>query len=390
MRNTTAVNTVLASARFLNKSWVQYQEKVVQISSLFPFTLVKISVLFLFFIGTNLALAQIQKNSRLTFNAYAEAYYANATSFSAAKTLPEYIYNHKKGQEASINLAFVKVNYQTKRFRSNVALMAGDYSRYNLSAEPNWAKPILEANVGVKLSNKKNLWLDAGVMPSHIGFESAISADCWTLTRSILAENSPYFETGIKLSYTNPSEKWNVAALVLNGWQRINFVKEFKNPSYGFQFNYKPKTNLQFNYSNFIGYNFIENQQSLRHFHNLYTIYEYTEKVGFTFGFDIGNDKISNSKSGIWYSPVGIARIKINSKFKTAFRTEFYSDKNQLIIPTASNTGSQILGVSSNLDYQMGENWLWRMEIKNFESNTALFGTKNSTYCFITSLVVKL
>ncbi len=361
-----------------------------QIPSLQPFTFHKSSALFLLLLVTNLVLAQTEKKSNFTVNAYAETYYANATSFSAAKTLPEFIYNHKKVQEASINLAFVKVNYQKKRFRSNVALMGGDYGRYNLSSEPKWAKPILEANVGIKLSNKKNIWLDAGVMPSHIGFESAISADCWTLTRSILAENSPYFETGIKLSYSSPSEKWNLAALVLNGWQRINFVKEFKSPSYGFQFNYKPKTNLQFNYSNFIGYNFIENQQSLRHFHNVYAIYEPTEKVGFTFGFDIGNDKISNSRSGIWYSPVGIARIKINSKLKTAFRTEFYSDKNQLIIPTTTNTGSQILGVSSNLDYQMGENWLWRMEVKNFESNTALFGAKNSTYCFITSLVVKL
>lgn len=361
-----------------------------QIPSLLPFTFYKSSALFLFLLGTNLVLAQTEKKSNFTVNAYAEAYYASATSFSAAKTLPEFIYNHKKGQEASINLAFLKVNYQKKRFRSNVALMVGDYSRYNLSSEPNWAKPILEANVGIKLSNKKNIWLDAGVMPSHIGFESAISADCWTLTRSILAENSPYFETGIKLSYSSPSEKWNLAVLALNGWQRINFVNEFKSPSYGFQLNYKPKTNLQFNYSNFIGYNFIENQESLRHFHNVYAIFEPTEKVGFTFGFDIGNDKISNSKSGIWYSPVGIARIKINSKLRTAFRTEFYSDKNQLIIPTQTTAGSQILGLSSNLDCQIGDNWLWRMEVKNFESNAVLFETKNSTYCFTTSLVVKL
>ncbi|MBK8628485.1 MAG: outer membrane beta-barrel protein [Saprospiraceae bacterium] len=28
--------------------------------------------------------------------------------------------------------------------------------------------------------------MDAGIFPSHIGFESAISADNWTLTRSLL------------------------------------------------------------------------------------------------------------------------------------------------------------------------------------------------------------
>ena len=121
-----------------------------QIPSLLPFTFHKSSALFLLLLVANLVLAQTEKKSNFTVNAYAEAYYSNATSFSAAKTLPEFIYNHKKGQEASINLAFVKVNYQKKRFRSNVALMAGDYSKYNLAAEPKWAKPILEANLGTK------------------------------------------------------------------------------------------------------------------------------------------------------------------------------------------------------------------------------------------------
>jgi hypothetical protein len=51
-------------------------------------------------------------------------------------------------------------------------------------------KNIYEANVGISLNKKNNLWVDAGVMPSHIGFESAISMDNWYLTRSLLAENS--------------------------------------------------------------------------------------------------------------------------------------------------------------------------------------------------------
>jgi hypothetical protein len=34
---------------------------------------------------------------------------------------------------------------------------------------------VYEANVGGKfLVAKHNLWIDAGIMPSHIGFESAI------------------------------------------------------------------------------------------------------------------------------------------------------------------------------------------------------------------------
>jgi hypothetical protein len=336
------------------------------------------------------ALAQIELPKKFTFQGYGEVYYNYNFNNKTAREHSGFLYSHKKLNQPNLNLAFVKANYQSKRLRGNVALMAGDYSTYNLSAEPNWAKPILEANLGVKMSSTKNIWLDAGVMPSHIGFESAISADCWTLTRSILAENSPYFETGLKLSYTSPSEKWNVAALVLNGWQRIQFPSHSKNPAYGFQFNYKPKANLQLNYSNFIGYNLVEDYPSMRLFHNLYAVYEPTEKWGFTFGLDAGTDRAAGTSYDAWYSPVAITRITWNKKIRTVFRAEYYSDKNQLIISTTSPRGIQLLGLSSNLDYQVAKKWLWRLEAKNFQSNELLFGPAKSNFFMTTSLAVKL
>jgi len=131
--------------------------------------------------------------------------------------------------------------------------MTGNYAMYNLSAEPNWAKPIFEANVGVKLLKDKDLWIDAGVMPSHIGFESAIGSDCWNLTRSILAENSPYFESGIKFNYTNKKQDVYVALHILNGWQKIAITDDNQKPSIGIQLNYKPSSSLTLNYSNFLG-----------------------------------------------------------------------------------------------------------------------------------------
>lgn len=336
------------------------------------------------------AVAQNELPKKFTCQGYGELYYNYNFNNKTARENPGFLYSHKKLNQPSINLAFVKANYQSKRLRSNVALMAGDYSKYNLSAEPTWAQPILEANLGVKLSHAKNIWLDAGVLPSHIGFESAISADCWTVTRSILAENSPYFETGIKLSYTSPSEKWNVAGLVLNGWQRIQFPKHFKNPAFGFQLNYKPKANLQLNYSNFIGYNLVEDQTSGRIFHNLYAVYEPTEKWGFTFGLDAGTDRTTGSSYSAWYSPVGIVRVNWNKKIRTAFRAEYYSDKDQLIITTTLPRGIQLLGLSSNVDYQVAKKWLWRLEAKNFQANDLIFGAAKSNFFMASSLSVKL
>jgi hypothetical protein len=116
------------------------------------------------------------------------------------------------------------------------------------------------------------MWIDAGVMPSHLGFESAVGTDCWNLTRSILAENSPYYETGIKLSYTNKKEDLYFAFHVLNGWQKIAVTDQDQAPIVGIQLTYKPSSSLTLNYSNFIGRINVDTMDALRVFHNLYAI----------------------------------------------------------------------------------------------------------------------
>jgi hypothetical protein len=140
---------------------------------------------------------------KLNFSAYGELYYSYDFSNPYNHEKSNFLYNDKRHNELNANLILLKANYLDKNYRANLGLMAGNYAQYNLSSEPNWAQFIYEANVSVRISKKYSLWLDAGILPSHIGFESAISADCWTLTRSLLAENSPYYETGIKLGYTS-------------------------------------------------------------------------------------------------------------------------------------------------------------------------------------------
>ncbi|KAF5272975.1 hypothetical protein FQR65_LT17253 [Abscondita terminalis] len=91
------------------------------------------------------------------------------------------------------------------------------------------------------------------IMPSHIGWESAIGKDNYTLTRSLAAENSPYFETGVRLSYTTDNGKWYLSGLVLNGWQRIAKPEGNQSISFGHQVTYKPSEKITLNSSSFIG-----------------------------------------------------------------------------------------------------------------------------------------
>ncbi len=326
----------------------------------------------LFFIAAH-GFAQSDSTTLIKLSGYLETYYSYDFLRPGNNEKPDYNYNYKRHNQLNVNLAFVKASYQAKRLRSNLALMTGNYAMYNLSAEPNWAKPIFEANVGVKLLKEKDVWIDAGVMPSHIGFESAVGSDCWNLTRSILAENSPYFESGIKLNYTNKKQDVYVALHILNGWQKIAITDDNPKPSVGIQVNYKPSSSLTLNYSNFLGNINMGGANAFRTFHNLYAIYDASPKQAFIFGFDIGTQKVVGTKTSVWYTPVIISKVNLSTKSKIAARLEYYCDKQQIIIPTATPGGYQTFGASINYDYQISPKILWRSEFKMYDSKDPIF-----------------
>ncbi len=350
----------------------------------------KFRVLILILLLANNIFAQKDTINKLTYSAYGELYYSYDFSDPSNHEKSNFLYNHKRHNELNANLLLVKANYLDKIYRANIGLMVGNYPQYNLRSEPNWAQFIYEANIGLKLSDKKNIWLDAGTFPSHIGFESTISADCWTLTRSLLAENSPYYETGLKLSYTSKNEKLFLSALVLNGWQRIRKPDFIQRPSFGIQATYKPTSKLIFNYSNFFGTNKPDSLHSFRHFHNFYLQFEPTNKFGIIAGFDIGFEKILSNKYNNWYSPVIILRQRISKKTIVALRAEYYTDRKEIIIETGTINGFQTFGLSSNLDYEISDKIKFRIEGKLYNSKDKIFNSSTNNNSLTTNLTINL
>ena len=226
--------------------------------------------------------------SNLSFTGYAEVYYTYDLNQPNDHNRPSFFYSHNRHNEFNLNLGFVKTSYNTDRVRANVALATGTYMNINYSAEPGVLKNIYEANTGIKLSKKKNVWLDAGIFASHIGFESAVSKDCWGLTRSILGENCPYYESGAKISFTSDNSKWFLSGLILNGWQHIQRPDGNNTPAFGTQITYTPNSNITLNYSTFIGNEKPDTAQQMRYFHNFYAMFHVTDKFHITAGFDYG------------------------------------------------------------------------------------------------------
>jgi hypothetical protein len=318
---------------------------------------------------------QASSKDQFTVSGYVEAYYSYDLNKPADNNRPGFLYSHNRSNEFNLNLAFIKGSYTSERVRANLAVAAGTYMNANYTAEPGVLKNVFEANVGYKLSRTKTLWLDMGIMPSHIGFESAISKDCRTVTRSLLADNSPYYESGAKLTYGTDNGKWSVSAMALNGWQRIQRVAGNSLMSWGTQVQYKPTDIVLLNYSTFLGTDKPDSARLWRYFHNLYGIFRLSNKVEATLGFDIGQEQATKGKSKLntWYSPVAIVRYAPVDQWAIAVRGEYYNDEHGVIISTGTKNGFKTWGISGNLDYLPVKNIALRIEGRLLNSKDKIF-----------------
>ncbi|MFW5760530.1 MAG: porin [Cyclobacteriaceae bacterium] len=334
---------------------------------------------------------------KLLLGAYADVYYAFDFNDPAGwdrgmlANGNSHIFAHPTHNTFALNNAVLGMAYFDENVRSALSLHTGSYVRANYAAESTLSQLIYEAWVGVKIAD--NLWIDAGIFPSHIGAESAISMNNPTLTRSLMADNSPYFESGVKATW-QPSEKISLTGLVLNGWQ--NIVENNDNKAIGTQITINPSNSWTLNSSTFFGketpaYGV---EPSRRYFHNLYLAYE-QEFFSLLAAFDIGmQENLANDDFDIWYTPNIIARMSINPKFALAGRVEYYHDPEGIIVNPGTTAGFQTLGYSLNLDFTITENVQWRMEARVFDASDNVYadgsGTNNRNVFLISSLAITL
>lgn len=301
---------------------------------------------------------------RWQLSGFADLYYQYDFNKPISRERPPFVYNHKKHNRPSVNLALLKLSYHDKKWNTNLALMAGDYARNNLAAEPRWLQHVFEATIGYRFTEKFSA--EAGILPSHLGMETAISKDCWNLSRSLLAENSPYFETGMKLSYTfNP--ELAVSLLLLNGWQNIK--ENNRSKSIGSQIVYKPNGKWLINSSLFAGNERPDSvAAAIRLFHNFFVTYAVHPKLNAALLMDAG---IEGKES--WWGMAILLQYNLSKKWKTAARAERYNDPQSVIIKAYPASGIQVNGYSMNIDYLPQKLISIRSELKYIKADQPFF-----------------
>lgn len=333
--------------------------------------------------------------STLSFEAFGDFYWGYDFNQPVSGKRQDFMYNHNQHASVNLNLGYAKIAYTSQKIRANLAVQNGTYVQENYAGDHPFFRYFHEANMGISLNKKKNIWLDAGIFPSHIGYESAISSNNTTLSRSIVAENSPYYLAGAKLSF-KPHKKWDANISILNGWQQIQWIQGNSLPAFGTQLSYTANQKIFINWSTFLGSIYPDSTRRMRHYHNLFAQWNVLNKLTLIGGFDIGFEQEAKNSSRYlsWASPLFIAQYKWNSKWKTALRIEQFKDLHNIVINPINNQLFNVSSYSVNADFAANQNILLRFETRYFDSKYPIFNAngnwQNDNFFFLGSLVFKL
>jgi hypothetical protein len=322
----------------------------------------------------------------LAVGGYIDTYYGYNFGRPANSSNP-YFVSSNRHDEMNVNLAYIDLRYRATNFRARFVPGFGTYVNSNYAAEAGTLKNIIEASVGLRLSAKRNIWMDVGVLGSPYTNESAISKDHLMYTRSFAPENVPYYLTGIKVSVPlNP--KWTAYLYLLNGWQVIQ--SNDKNKAIGTQVEFRPNKKMLFNWDTYFGGNQTAQRPDFRnrYFTDLYWIYKANEKVDFTSCVYIGWQERFNSTAAKWWTANLIGRYHFLQKVSLSGRVEYYSDAgvHQLPITGIATFRSYSTGVC--LNYQANHNALLRLEGRQFFSPDNLYVDERQNPTTTSSLLI--
>ena len=309
---------------------------------------------------------------------YVDAYYGYNFGQPANGKTP-YLVSSAQDNELTINLAYVDVRYRSKYMRVRFVPGFGTYMDANYKREPGSLKNMLEANVGVLISERRKIWIDAGVLGSPYTNESAISKDHLMYTRSLAPEYVPYYITGVKLSVPI-SEKVNTYLYLINGWQVIQDNNSGK--SIGTQVEYRPNKIMLFNWDTYIG----DERSSLnpefrtRYFSDVYWIYKSGKKWSATSCFYAGVQARDGLSSASWWQANFIGNYAFTENFSLSGRIEYFSDPSGVIVsPITGVSGFETAGYGACANFQLHKLAMFRLEVRKFVSNDNLFEAKDGT-----------
>jgi len=323
----------------------------------------------------------VAPRGKMTVGGYVDLYYGYDFSRPATGDRP-YFVSSARHNEATVNLAFVDLKYTSANLRARLVPGFGTYMNANYAAEPGTLRNLVEANVGVRLSRTKEIWLDAGVLGSPYTNESAISRDHLVYTRSFAPEYVPYYLSGVKL--TLPLSRRVTAYLYgLNGWQQIQDQNAGK--ALGTQLEFRPNDRLLINWNTYLG-----DERSaarplyrMRYFSDVFVVYNSSGRFDATAcvygGIQNRLTGLGGREQDTWWQINAMGRYRLTEKTSLSGRLEYFRDpRNVQITAVNEQRGAnpfrfRSASASLCLNLNLTDNVLARFESRTFFSDLPVY-----------------
>jgi len=337
-------------------------------------------------------------NSPVIVSGFVDVYYAYDFG---RPTLSDRAYTTQavRHNEANVNLAFATLAVERGRARAKLTLQAGTSVQSNYASEPSagptsgplLARHIQEAYAGIRLAPR--LWLDAGISLGSLGWEGWISRDNPTYTRSLVAEFSPYYESGIRVVW-EAGPRLLVQGHIMNGWQRISDDNDAKSASVRVDVVVAPGVTVAA--ASFIGNEQPrESARSTRFFNQIMVKANPRHDVLLQGQVDVGR-QLGPGGDAAWWGAVAIARLSLERRFAVVLRVERFADPDQVVALTGGPAGLEVNGGSVGIDAIPSEGLLWRTELRGFRASERVFprgagsAAGRSNTALVTSFAVTL
>ena len=314
---------------------------------------------------------------------YVDSYWNYNLTNPHAESIP-YAVSSARNNEMTINLAYVDLRYRSHRMRARFVPGFGTYMNDNYANETGTLKHLLEANVGILLSEKTKIWLDAGVLGSPYTNESAISKDHLMYTRSLAPENVPYYLSGVKLSM-QVSSRVNAYLYLLNGWQVIEDNNRGK--SLGTQLEVRPGESLLVNWNTYWGdeRSAWKPEYRTRMFSDMFVIYRPTQKVDVTSCVYLGQQQRKDLSSLRWWQANLIARYHFTKRVSLSGRIEYFDDPDEALVTSANPfEGFSTYTTGGCFNLRITDNALFRMEVRHYFAKGNIYEKANGSTTFNT------
>jgi hypothetical protein len=140
---------------------------------------------------------------------------------------------HHVTERPSVTLALLGATLDLRGFHARLQVGAGEGLTALHAQDPSrpraseaW-RHLVEAWAGYKLPIGRGVTVDAGLFSSHIGLEVYPTRDNWNATHSFIAELSPFYQAGVRVSYAF-NDRVSAKLLWLNGWNLVDQDRGFR------------------------------------------------------------------------------------------------------------------------------------------------------------------